>query len=73
MKYIELNTFLKKMNLAHSGGEAKIIIQSGVLKVNGIVEKRNKRKLQKNDVVILGEKHYTVAGEICIKEKIMKE
>ena len=38
-----------------SGGEAKVLIQGGVVRVNGEVETRRGRKLQKGDVVEVGE------------------
>jgi ribosome-associated protein len=50
-KYIELNTFLKLNSLAPTGGQAKILIRSGVILVNGEVELRNKRKLHAGDTV----------------------
>lgn len=63
--YIELNVFLKKHNLASTGGQAKKIIQSGVVKVNKEVETRNRRKLHENDVVEVENKKYTVTKELC--------
>lgn len=50
-KYIELNVFLKINNLAGTGGQAKVLIRSGAVLVNGEVETRNKRKLRAGDVV----------------------
>ena len=44
-KHIELNTFVKIMGLVGSGGEAKHLIRSGVITVDGEVETRNRRKL----------------------------
>ena len=49
---MKLDQFLKWKNLVSSGGEAKILIQSGSVKVNGIVETRRGRKLNKGDKVI---------------------
>jgi len=59
-KFIELNVFLKKHKAASTGGQAKVIIQSGAVKVNGEVETRNKRKLHTNDVVEFENKKYKV-------------
>jgi ribosome-associated protein len=50
-KPIELDQFLKKQRMAASGGHAKVLIQSGQVKVNGEVETRRGRKLQPGDVV----------------------
>jgi ribosome-associated protein len=58
--YIELNTFLKKMSVASSGGEAKQIIRSGVVKVNGEVETRNRKKLVIGDVVTVEDQKFEV-------------
>ena len=49
---MKLDQFLKWQNLASSGGEAKILIKSGSVKVNGAVETRRGRKLNKGDKVI---------------------
>jgi ribosome-associated protein len=38
-----------------SGGEAKVLIQGGEVRVNGEVETRRGRKLQRGDVVEVGE------------------
>ncbi len=57
MDYIELNAFLKKKGIASTGGQAKILIRSGVVKVNSEVETRNRKKLISGDVVeVNGEK-----------------
>ena len=50
---MKLDQFLKWKNLVSSGGEAKILIKSGSVKVNGIVETRRGRKLNKGDKVML--------------------
>jgi ribosome-associated protein len=48
---MKLDQFLKWMNLAESGGQAKHLIQDGQVKVNGEIETRRGRKLQSGDVV----------------------
>jgi ribosome-associated protein len=52
---ITLGQALKASNLVGSGGEAKVLIQGGEVRVNGEVETRRGRKLQKGDVVEVGE------------------
>ncbi len=64
--YIELNTFVKLQLLATTGGQAKVLIRSGALSVNGAVETRNKRKLHAGDIVQIGDKSYTVQPS-CIR------
>ena len=59
-KYIELNTLLKLMGVEGTGGKIKLIIRSGSVKVNGIIETRNKRKLHAGDVVEYLGKRYDV-------------
>tara|TARA_B100000214_G_scaffold278879_1_gene208656 strand:+ start:203 stop:499 length:297 start_codon:yes stop_codon:yes gene_type:complete len=51
-KTMKLDQYLKWKNLVSSGGEAKILIRSGSVKVNGLVETRRGRKLNKGDKVI---------------------
>ena len=48
---IRLGQFLKKVNAAQDGLEAKILIHKGDVRVNGVIEKRRGRKLQKDDMV----------------------
>jgi len=69
VNYIELNDFLKVKNLASTGGQAKVLIRSGKVLVNGIIEKRNRRKLVAADIVLVEEKEYKVTGEMCRKSK----
>jgi len=52
IKTMKLDQFLKWKNLVSSGGEAKIFIKSGSVKVNGLIETRRGRKLNKGDKVI---------------------
>ena len=51
-KTMKLDQFLKWKNLVSSGGEAKIFIKAGSVKVNGLIETRRGRKLNKGDKVI---------------------
>jgi ribosome-associated protein len=50
-----LGQALKASNVVGSGGEAKVMIQGGEVRVNGEVETRRGRKLEKGDVVEVGE------------------
>ncbi len=63
--HIELNVFLKIMNLANSGGEAKQLIKSGSIKVNAEIETRNKKKLVAGDVVEFEGTNFIVKEEHC--------
>ncbi|WP_273369300.1 RNA-binding S4 domain-containing protein [Corynebacterium massiliense] len=52
---IKLGQFLKVANVVATGGEAKEIIASGELRVNGEVETRRGATLRLGDVVTLGD------------------
>ena len=49
---MKLDQFLKWHNFVSSGGEAKILIKSRLIKVNGEIEIRRGRKLIKGDKVM---------------------
>ena len=49
---MKLEQFLKWKHLVSSGGEAKIFIKSGSVIVNGEIETRRGRKLNKGDIII---------------------
>jgi len=48
---MKLDQFLKWNNIVSSGGEAKMLIISGHVSVNGEIEKKRGRKLKKGDVI----------------------
>ena len=49
---MKLDQFLKWHNIVSSGGEAKILIKSGQIKVNDEIELKRGRKLIKGDKVM---------------------
>ncbi len=56
--HIKLDQFLKWQGIAQTGGEAKIIIQQGMVEVNGEEELRRGRKLLTGDrVTVAGTTH----------------
>ena len=57
---ITLGQALKAANIAGTGGEAKILIQTGEVSVNGEVETRRGRKLRSGDVVEVGDERMEV-------------
>jgi ribosome-associated protein len=61
--YIKLDSFLKGVNVVGSGGEAKIIIAEGQVRVNGETETRRGRKLYPGDCVALGGHEFSVERE----------
>jgi ribosome-associated protein len=58
---ITLSDALKLSGMADTGGQAKLLIQSGQVKVNGVTETRRKRKLQAGDTIEVGGEVFEVA------------
>jgi len=48
---IELYKILKLANLAQSGGEAKLLIEEGLVRVNSTVETRKRKKILAGDII----------------------
>ncbi|HSL96862.1 MAG TPA: RNA-binding S4 domain-containing protein [Thermoleophilia bacterium] len=51
---VALGAFLKLAGAAATGGQAKLLIQSGEVTVNGATERRRGRKVAPGDVVAAG-------------------
>lgn len=49
-EFIRLGQVLKATGLVENGGEAKEVIQDGLVSVNGTIETRRGRKLYKGDI-----------------------
>jgi ribosome-associated protein len=49
--YIKLGQALKAANLVESGVDAKFVIQDGLVKLNGNIEKQRGKKLVDGDIV----------------------
>ena len=62
--YIELNSLLKINNIATTGGQAKVLIRSGIVLVNGEIETRNRRKLHVGDIVTINGKKLIVEQDV---------
>lgn len=62
-EFIKLDSFLKAVNVAGSGGEAKLLIADGLVLVNGEPELRRGRKLRPGDRVEIGGHCYRVEEE----------
>lgn len=60
---IKLDQFLKFLGIAPTGGQAKLMIIDGNVKVNGMVETRRGRKLVATDEVTVEGKTFLV-GEV---------
>ena len=50
-EYIKLDQFLKLAAVVQTGGQAKMMIADGIIKVNGEVSTQRGKKIRKNDIV----------------------
>lgn len=57
---IKLDQFLKWVGVAPTGGQAKLMIQAGDVKVNDVIETRRGRQLVSGDRVMVGEQTFDV-------------
>lgn len=57
---IRLDQFLKLCGAVGTGGQAKVVIQSGEVLVNGVVEMRRRRKLVHGDTVTVDGEDYVI-------------
>jgi len=48
---IELYKILKFENMVQSGGEAKFVIAEGLVRVNGEIETRKRKKIVSGDII----------------------
>lgn len=60
---IQLDQFLKLTGLVGTGGQAKLLIQSGQILVNGTTETRRKRQLILGDTVQFENEQFEVSEE----------
>ncbi len=63
METIELDQFLKLAEVTQSGGQAKHLIQSGAVLVNGVVETRRGKKLRPGDSISVGGEEFIVGSD----------
>lgn len=57
---IKLDQFLKLTGAARTGGQAKLLIQGGLVQVNGELETRRGRKLVGGDRVMVDGEEFVV-------------
>ena len=67
-EYIQLNQLLKCLQGAASGGEAKLLIEMGLVKVNGTVATEIRKKLKAGDKVKIAASEYTKHAEYLLKQ-----
>lgn len=54
-EYIELIQLLKALNIAQTGGHAKMIVDDEIVYRNGELETRKRAKLRVGDVIVVNE------------------
>lgn len=59
-EFIKLDSLLKFAGLAETGGEAKAMVQEGLVKVNGEVCTMRGKKIRPGDVV-------EIYGQLCLE------
>ena len=62
-EYIKLQDLLKLAGLTYTGGEAKVMVQEGLVKVNGEVCTMRGKKLRPGDTVSFSGREWTVTAE----------
>ena len=50
-EFIQLDKLLKLLRIAQSGGEAHLLVDDGLVKVNGVTENRRRAKLRVGDTI----------------------
>jgi ribosome-associated protein len=64
-EYIELNKLLKASGVCGTGGQAKIIVEDGLVFVDGEIEMRKRRKIKEGMIVQYGAHRVKV---VCKKQ-----
>ncbi len=50
-EYIQLIQLLKTLGISETGGQAKLMVDDGLVKLNGEVEFRKRAKLKQGDII----------------------
>ena len=50
-EYIQLIQLLKTLGISETGGQAKMIVDDDLVKLNGSIEHRKRAKLKKGDII----------------------
>jgi ribosome-associated protein len=62
-EFIPLCTLLKASGIAQSGAEGGMLIAKGIVKVDGVVERRKRRKIRAGQVVVVGSEQIVVVPD----------
>lgn len=61
-EFIELDSLLKLLSIASSGGVAKMMIAEGMVAVDGEVEHRKTRKLRGGERITVGDEEIVIVA-----------
>jgi ribosome-associated protein len=61
--YIELISLLKLLNIAETGGQAKMMVEEGMVQRNGEPEWRKRAKLIPGDIIVIDNVEITITSE----------
>jgi len=59
-EFIELNKLIKLLDLVDTGGQAKMLIEDGLVIRNGVIETRKRAKIVKGDTIQIGDVTITI-------------
>ena len=68
---MKLDQFIKSRGIVQSGGEAKLLIRSSRISVNGMVETRRGRKLNDGDQIVFDNETYIVSNSDPLGRKLV--
>ncbi|NLL46430.1 MAG: RNA-binding S4 domain-containing protein [Clostridiales bacterium] len=61
--FIKLDALLKFSGIAETGGDAKLMVQDGEVKVNGEVCTQRGKKIRPGDIILVGDLEFTVEAQ----------
>lgn len=59
-EFIELHKLIKLLDLVDTGGQAKMLIEDGLVLRNGTVETRKRAKIIKGETITIGDVTITI-------------
>jgi len=62
--YIKLDQFIKWVGASDNGGEAKLMISEGKIKVNGEIERQRGKKIRSGDKIFIELDEYVVVSTL---------
>ncbi len=68
-EYIELCNLLKAVGIADSGGQGKMMVADGLVKVDGVIDLRKTAKIRANQLVEIGTQAIQVTQGAIIPAK----